>query len=171
MPAEAQEVLFEEEQSFRQRWLWALMGATLVLLLVPLVFVLSGAPVKAGSDPFSGVIGLAVGILVVVGVAVLMYLMKLSVRVDTEGLHVRFFPFVKKDISLEEIAHWEARTYRPLLEYGGWGIRCGWNGMAYNVSGNQGVQLEFTNGKRLLIGSQRPEELAAAISQAKQHGG
>jgi hypothetical protein len=30
------------------------------------------------------------------------------------------------------------------------------------------VQLELTNGKRLLIGSRRPEELAAAISQAKQ---
>jgi hypothetical protein len=42
--------------------------------------------------------------------------------------------------------------------------------MAYNVSGNRGVQLEFSNGKRLLIGSQRPEDLAAAISRAKQQG-
>jgi hypothetical protein len=163
-------VLFEEDQSFRQRWVWALMGATLVLLVVPLVFVLGGAPVKAGSDILPGVVGLAVGIAVVIGVAGLMYVMKLTVRVDAEGLHVRFFPLVKKDISLEEIARWEARTYRTLLEYGGWGIRYGWSGMAYNVSGNQGVQLELTNGKRLLIGSQRPEELATAISQAKQHG-
>ena len=43
--------------------------------------------------------------------------------------------------------------------------------MAYNVSGNRGVQPVFSNGKRLLIGSQRPDELAAAISQAKQHDG
>ncbi len=171
MPAQAQEVLFEEEQSFRQRWVWALLGATLVLLVVPLGFVLSGAPVKPGSDTFSGVVGLAVGIAVVIGVAVLMYTMKLTVRLDDAGLHVRFFPLVKRDIPLEEIARWEARTYRPILEYGGWGIRCGWKGMAYNVGGNRGVQLEFTNGKRLLIGSQRPEELAAAISQAKQHLG
>ena len=170
MPAQAHEVLFEEDQSFRQRWVWALMGATLVLLLVPLVFVLGGAPVKAGSDIVPGVVGLAVGIAVVIGVAVLMYVMRLRVRVDAEGLHVRFFPLVKKDISLEEIARWEARTYRPLLEYGGWGIRYGWSGMAYNVSGNQGVQLELRNGKRLLIGSQRMEELAAAIGQAKQPG-
>jgi hypothetical protein len=108
---------------------------------------------------------------VVIGAAVLMYTMKLSVRLDDHGLHVRFFPLVKRDIPLEEIARWETRTYRPLLEYGGWGIRCGWKGMAYNVSGNRGVQLEFSNGKRLLIGSKRPEELAAAISQAKHHGG
>jgi hypothetical protein len=170
MRAQAEDVLFEEEQAFRQTWVWALLGATLLLLVVPLGFISCGAPVKAGSNTFSGVVGLALGIAVVIGVAVLMYSMRLTVRLDAEGLHVRFFPLVKRDIPLEQIARWESRTYRPILEYGGWGIRCGWKGMAYNVSGNRGVQLEFTNGKRLLIGLQRPEELAAAISQVKQHG-
>jgi hypothetical protein len=37
----------------------------------------------------------------------------------------------------------------------------------YNVSSNQGVQLELANGQRILIGSQRAEELAQAIGQAK----
>ena len=36
-------------------------------------------------------------------------------------------------------------------------------GKAYNVSGNKGVLLTFGTGKTLMIGSQRPEELAAAI--------
>ena len=35
------------------------------------------------------------------------------------------------------------------------------------MSGNRGVQLRLANGEELLIGSQRPEELAAAISTAK----
>jgi hypothetical protein len=35
--------------------------------------------------------------------------------------------------------------------------------MAYNVSGDRGVQIELLNGKRLLIGSQRAEELWQAI--------
>jgi hypothetical protein len=39
--------------------------------------------------------------------------------------------------------------------------------MAYNVSGKEGVQLELANGKRILIGSQRAEELARAIGEAK----
>jgi TATA-box binding protein (TBP) (component of TFIID and TFIIIB) len=51
-----------------------------------------------------------------------------------------------------------------LLEYGGWGIKYGRKGKAYNVSGNRGVQLVFKDGKQLLIGSQRAEELAEAIS-------
>src|SRR5262249_9430322 len=151
MPAQAQEILFEEDQSFRQTWVWALLGVTLLLLVVPLGFVLGGAPTKDGSDTLSGVIGLVGGIAVVIGVAVLMYYMKLTVRLDAEALHVRFFPLVKRDIPLEEIARWEARTYRPLLEYGGWGIRYSWKGVAYNVSGNRGVQLELATGKRLMI--------------------
>jgi hypothetical protein len=35
------------------------------------------------------------------------------------------------------------------------------------MSGNNGVELELTDGTRLLIGSQRPEELASVIGTAK----
>jgi hypothetical protein len=165
MSTQTQEALFAEEQSFRQAWVWALMLGVLLMLVGIFAAVILGAPNKGGT--LEGLVGIGVGIVLVVGAAVLMYVMRLSVRVDATGLHVRFFPLVRKDIPLEEIARWEARTYRPILEYGGWGIRCSWKGMAYNVSGNRGVQLEFTNGKRLLIGSQHPEELATAISRAK----
>ena len=58
---------------------------------------------------------------------------------------------------------------QPILEYGGWGIRYSpfGKGWAYNVRGNQGVQLELANGQRILVGSQRADELARAIGQAK----
>ncbi len=36
-------------------------------------------------------------------------------------------------------------------------------GKVYNISGNRGIQLDFIDGKRLSIGSQKPEELAKAI--------
>jgi hypothetical protein len=101
------------------------------------------------------------------GTAVFMLVLKLTVRVHPAGVHVRFFPFVDRDISLREIASWESCTYSPLADYGGWGVRYSWKGTAYNVSGNRGVQFELTNGKRLLIGSQRPDELADAIRSAK----
>ena len=55
------------------------------------------------------------------------------------------------------------RTYNPIREYGGWGIRYGLKSKAYNVHGNHGVQLELLNRKRLLIGSQRSEEFANAL--------
>jgi hypothetical protein len=51
--------------------------------------------------------------------------------------------------------------------YIGWGIRLvpgvGW---LWNVSGFDSVELEYVNGKRFRIGTDEPEELAAAIMQA-----
>jgi hypothetical protein len=169
MPAQVEDVLFEEEQSFRQTWLWVLMVGTLAILTVSFGIALFKA--DGQEDIVPAITGVGFGIVVAIGAAFLIYYMKLIVRVDAGGLHVRFRPLVKRDIPLHDIARCEARTYHPILEYGGWGIRCSWKGMAYNVSGNRGAQLEFTNGKRLLIGSQRPEELAAAIDQAKQQAG
>ena len=68
-------------------------------------------------------------------------------------------------IPLERIRCATAVTYSPLWDYGGWGIRCGRKGIAYNVSGDRGVQLELERGRPILIGSQRAEELARAIEE------
>ena len=54
--------------------------------------------------------------------------------------------------------------YSPIRDCGGWGVRHYKSGKAYNVSGNRGVVLEFLDGRPILIGSQRPEELAKAIA-------
>jgi hypothetical protein len=86
-------------------------------------------------------------------------------------LHIRLFPFVKRAFSLSDIRHCEARTYSLAIgEYGGWGIRRSWrNGVAYNMMGDRGVQLELKDGKKVLIGSQRAEELVAAIHRAMRY--
>jgi hypothetical protein len=148
-------VLFEEQQYFRQAWLWGLLLTILAVLVVA----------AALARPDNDVIWILVAIHV--GLDLLFYFMRLSVEVDTEAVHLRFFPFVRKTIPVNDIARWEARTYRPILEYGGWGIRYRMGkGWAYNVSGNQGVQLELANGKRILIGSQRAPDLARAIGEA-----
>jgi hypothetical protein len=148
-------VLFEEHQSFHQPWLWTLMLAVLAVLVFASLNAPEGRPWVVLS--------------LVLAVALLLYSMKLTVQVDTETVRIRFFPIWKKTIPLAEIVRWEPRTYRPILEYGGWGIRYSFGkGWAYNVSGNLGVQLELASGKRILIGSQRAEELARAIGEGKR---
>jgi hypothetical protein len=100
-----------------------------------------------------------------------MYSLKLTTEVRLEGIYVRFFPlWVRQTIPFNQITRYEARRYRPILEYGGWGVRYGWRSKAYNVRGNRGVQLELRDGQRLLIGSQRPEELARAIEVGRRRG-
>ena len=96
----------------------------------------------------------------------LMYRMELEVRVDVDALHVRFFPFIRRRFAYADIRSAEARVYSPLGEYGGWGIRFGRAGKAYNVSGNEGVLVETIKGDRVMIGSQRAKELEAAIARA-----
>jgi hypothetical protein len=60
--------------------------------------------------------------------------------------------------SVETIKHDIAR------DYGGYGIRSTREGKAYVASGGRGVRVTLPAGEKLVVGSQRPDELAAAIS-------
>jgi len=101
--------------------------------------------------------------------ALLLALSRLELRVMEDRLLVKFFPFhwrfrVIMFDSLESIA---VRSYRPLWEFGGWGLRfsLGKGGTAYTLSGKSGLQLVFKNGKKLLIGTRRPERLQEAVHE------
>ena len=95
------------------------------------------------------------------------YKLKLITNVRQDGIYIKFAPihFSFKKIQLDNLKRHYVRTYNPIREYGGWGIKYGKMGKVYNVSGNRGVQLEFTNRKGLLIGSQKSEQLNSAIEQ------
>ena len=95
---------------------------------------------------------------------------RLETEVRGSGLYLRYFPFhwTFRKIPLENVRSCVARTYRPIWEYGGWGIRVGAGKKAYNVSGNRGVELEYENGKKLLIGSKKAEQLASAIESIRR---
>ena len=160
------ELIYREEQRFGSwlRWLIALLMA----LAVPFsIFSLTKIPSEQGSSDILPILTLIiVGICVPIAVALLFWVLKLETEVRSDGLYIRFFPahIHFKRFGVEDLSECYARKYKPLLEYGGWGIRCSLRkGKAYNVSGNKGVQLVFISGKQLLIGSQRAEELEEAI--------
>ena len=146
---------YEEEQPFDQVWLWALMGLELLIILI--TFFVSGQPLWAG----------AVGFLAITLSMALLSAVRLRTRIDGDGVHYRFTPFHFKwqMIPWEDIDQIYVRKYSPILEYGGWGIRYGRKGRAYNIRGNMGLQIVRKNGKRILIGTRRPEEAANALSR------
>ena len=84
-----------------------------------------------------------------IGFPVFMASVRLITEVRADGV-VRpdDSPFILNTsrISGGDIEKYYARTYRPIMEYGGWGIRYGVKGMAYNISGNRGLQLELVWG-------------------------
>jgi len=55
-------------------------------------------------------------------------------------------------ISWSEIDRYEPRTYRPSREFGGWSIRRVPGKFAYDVGGNQGVWIQRTHNRSLLVG-------------------
>jgi len=158
------EVLFREEQRFPRRWALAL---TILLSGVAVYSALrevsAGEPTGEGGPRVWP--AFLAGLLLGGGLPALFLSTRLVVEVRRDGLRYRYYPFHVRFHRIEagEIAEVEARTYRPVLEYGGWGIRYGRHGKAYNVSGNRGVQLGLRDGRKVLFGSQRPEELAAAL--------
>jgi len=143
---------FNETQKFQQIWIWAIISIAAVWVVYSLKNRL------IGDERFIGYFALTF-------YAVLIwffYSLKLITEVREDGLYVRFFPLHLKYHKIE-YKKATAVTYRPIMDYGGWGIKWGRKGKAYNVSGKRGVMLELKNGKNLLIGSQRADELAEAL--------
>jgi hypothetical protein len=99
-----------------------------------------------------------------IGLPIFFNTMRLIVEVRSEEVFIRYAPIHTRLIALAEISQVEAREYSPIREYGGWGIR-GWSSKttAYNVTGNQGVELTLLDGRKVMIGSQKHESLANAI--------
>ena len=94
---------------------------------------------------------------------------KLYTTIDETGISYRFLPFHfnPRKVAWTEIEYAWVRKYRPIVEYGGWGIRYGMGGkgMAFNISGNMGLQLVLKTGKRVLIGTQNPDGINEALNQ------
>ena len=180
-PSHQQPVRFREEQRVRQIWVW--------IVLLPLCVGVGGffawAMVEqlvmgrtVGNQPMSDLMLMIVGppfMMLMAGLLWLMWAARLVTEVRDDGIYIRFYPFHRgfHGFLWQEIESFEARTYRPILEYGGWGIRMGPDGGAYNVSGNTGLQLTFRYGLAggVLIGSRRPEELAMAVESARLGAG
>ena len=161
-----EDIIYREEQKFALwlRWVVYLsMGLSVLISVFALQKDLSG---QSSLEAWEIILAVVVGIGLPIAVTALFLLLKLQTEVRSDGLYVRFFPFHIhfKRFGPEDLSEYYARQYKPIREYGGWGIKCSLrNGKAYNVSGNRGVQLVLSSGKKLLIGSQKADELAAAI--------
>ncbi|MEO1256870.1 MAG: hypothetical protein AAFY41_18570 [Bacteroidota bacterium] len=144
-------VFFKESQKFNQWWVWLLvlgaMGAAILAGFLSWQTANSLTPLIVSA--LAGAIG-----------PIVLALLELQTRITIDGIEVKFWPFGRRRIFRSEIAEARVREYAPLKEYGGWGYRTSKQGKAYNMYGKYGLQLRLKNGERILIGTQRPEELA-----------
>lgn len=160
---------FREVQSFRQPWLLALM------LLPSLRFLFGiyrqiGLGIPFGDNPMSNQELLLAFGLFVLFFCWFFFLLRLETEVDETGILYRFRGIHLRQyrISWQEIESLEAVTYKPIREYGGWGIRYGFHGKAYSVSGNQGIRVKTRQGASILFGTRQPREWMDAVRQFRK---
>ena len=156
------QTFFHEAQSFRLmrlRILLAIPPVTMLLLLIWQVILAH----PWGKQPMSNasVVGWTIFLWLV-------YLRLVTVRLVTDvhpgelSVAMRGL-WRERRIPLGEIKSARTVTYDPVRDYGGYGVRTTRRVKAYIAGSHRGVRLELVKGGALLIGSERPEELALAI--------
>jgi len=170
-----EKVFFREEQRFNQWWIWLILllmvaGSVIPLLMGLYTQLILGEPWGKNPGPDWGLVLNAVLVFLLLGAVLWLFSrMKLQTEIRVDGVWFRFPPLLRKwqNIRKEEIERFEVLRYRPIAEYGGWGIKKGSrkSGKAYNVSGNIGLRLHLKNGKVILLGTQRKEAIAYSMEK------
>src|SRR5687768_15750948 len=117
--------LFKESQRFTQWWMWLfiLLGTAAFVYALVSTGIFEGHNRHEPGAETAAALGL-VGLMIAVA---LLASMRLDVKLNESGVYFRFFPFhVKFQLrEWKETEHVYLRKYKPLMEYGGWGIRTG----------------------------------------------
>lgn len=150
------EILFEEVQQFAGKpvrdFLKVLLGIILAAVIVNLVLQ------KGVMTDFNLVLITILPFLIIVNIILAS---KLIMQIRTDGIYVRFPPWQSpfSKFYWTEISEVYIREYNALREYFGWGLRVSPRGISYIVGGNTGIQIIFRNSNKVLISTQRQEEV------------
>lgn len=158
------DILYSENQRFTQWWIYALtLGVFIFTSYAFIRQVVLNNPFIDNPISDKALVGSWITGLIV---TLILLSIRLQTKIKSDGIYIRFFPFMLsyRHYAWDELSACYVRQYSPLGEFGGWGYRFGAGGKAYNISGNKGLQLVFTNKKRLLIGTQKPLEIESSLS-------
>jgi hypothetical protein len=137
------------------------MRLSFTALALGLVVLCAFPPPGFGSpSQWAGALGAAVAL------AVGWLCSSLTVRVDNDSLRLHFgFGWPRKTVPLGDI---DAAEVTRTTFWEGWGVHRTRRGWLYNVSGYDAVLLRRRDGSSLLIGSDEPRRLKAAIERAQR---
>lgn len=151
---------FSETQKFNQIWLWILL---FFVASIPFYGVYKQSEVALEITFKSLFVEIAFSMCMSIGLLLLVYFIRLDTYIDAIAIRLHFFPFVKKEFLREEIKEMEVLDYGFI---GGWGIRF-WTkyGTVYNIKGTKGFRIVLKDGKKYLIGTQKPEKIEAYLRE------
>lgn len=162
--------LYREEQNFPW-WLYVLLGVMVLLCALAIVTPRVGAaevPEARGfrvEVPAFLLVGLSLPSILVVGV------LHMTTEVAAGECQISFgwVPTVRRRYALSQVVRVEQVCYRAIRDHGFWGVHHLKNGeCVLTARGSSAVRLHLADGTRVLIGTQRPEELAAILERERR---
>jgi len=163
--------IYREEQWFGW-WIYAVLG-----LISALAWLVLFDRTLGWNDPMMRFHGRGFKSLVVAGLVlppslIVGALRMVTLVIPTElRISFGFLATFRRVVPLDLIQAVEVVHYHPIRSFGGWGIRIGRDGeRVYNARGDRGVRIHLHDGTKMLVGSQRPEQLALAIEAARRPG-
>ena len=158
------QVKTEEQTRYRERTPWAswvdlIYGAAIVSGAYS-VFVNSGGGMLFRLSVAAAMLAGGWGLRMVLGgLTVLVQETRIVMHLGTVRL-------IRRMVPLDGIVSLECVRYRPLLEFGGWGVRGAGKKKAWTARGDRAVVIGLDEGRRLYVGSDHPQRLEAAIRGA-----
>ncbi len=162
---------FEEKQHLKLWWLYILLGVETIVVLSIILFDKGGMSFQQLREiyflPFAAILL----------PFILIYIIQkntLTLNIDADGISYKYFPFriSKRLFDWKSITKVYIRKYDALSEYGGWGYRTRlwfkFKDRAYLLNNeSRGLQIEFSNGKKLLFSSNKIDELQLFLINLK----
>lgn len=165
------DVIYREANIFSDSTIWL---AAICMTFCSVYFALPPL-FSIGSDrsPTQAVVVLSM-IFIAVGFIspILLLIIKLRIQVRSDGLYVKIIPFHLsfRKVSLSGLA--TCVPYEPKgKERNKLGLRSALSKKAYSLGGKRGIQLEFADGRTVLLESKRPEKIIQAIKTVSSSSG
>ena len=156
--------VFIEEQKFTQKLV--IVGLSLAFIAIGFSIMKDWENILNGST--NEILEALIGLGIILLVSLLFANLKLKTRIDEKGIQYQYYPlqFSYKLITWNEISKCYLRNYDAIFEFGGWGMKFSFRkkrGKSYTVKGSDGLQLELINGSKILIGTQKKEEIQRTL--------
>jgi len=155
---------YRESQKISLSWKWIFFIALYVLMFWALIQ-------QFGQEiDVSAIASIIFSLCLIFLFNIIIIIMKLETEIDDSKVSIRYKPFhIKPRIFYwEDISKFYIRSFRPVREYGGHGIHKKIRyGRSFTVSGTKGLQLILKDGKKILIGTQKPKALERIIEKIK----
>ncbi|CAM2902852.1 DUF6141 domain-containing protein [Paenibacillus sediminis] len=152
-----------EEDRYLPIWILVLIAPITILMWAAVyIQLIEGKPF--GAKPASDTVLIILWIIFGILLPSLFYFIKYRIRLNNEQLVLELIPFYKNKIRIADIQTINLITVRPLIDFGGWGLRFNGKKTGLIIEGKVGIEVKLKSNEIIVIASKRSEQLYKQLS-------